>query len=245
MDPKVIGILIGFLFLVCLAVFIFIRKKKAKDIYLESESKLFLSNLTSAVMDVIDDYLTIDNFKKVLEDHYLDDFVDSDNYIMNLIINDLYDKIYDFILLELEEMSTRDSLSKSLYKFVKKSRDIPDSIVYNFIYHILESDNIKLEIENLSVDYWEKYRKELDDLEDEHQFSNEEDYIDFEKESDFVPEKEDEDEIDESSINPPSDEEIPFDESIDEIIEEDEEEVTYFFDSKGRKRDKKTGRYVK
>lgn len=244
MDPKVIGILIGFLFLVCLAVFIFIRKKKAKDIYLESESKLFLSNLTSAVMDVIDDYLTIDNFKKVLEDHYLDDFVDSDNYIMNLIINDLYDKIYDFILLELEEMSTRDSLSKSLYKFVKKSRDIPDSIVYNFIYHILESDNIKLEIENLSVDYWEKYRKELDDLEDEHQFSNEEDYIDFEKESDFVPEKEDEDEIDESSINPPSDEEIPFDESIDEIIEEDEE-VTYFFDSKGRKRDKKTGRYVK
>jgi len=245
MDPKVIGILIGFLFLVCLAVFIFIRKKKAKDIYLESESKLFLSDLTSTVMDVIDDYLTNDNFKKILENHYSDDFVDSENYIMNLVVNDLYDKIYDFILSELEKMSTKDPLSKAVYKFVKKSKDIPDSVVYNFIYHILESDNIKLKIENLSLDYWNNYTKELDNLENEYQFSNENDYVDLEKESDFVPEKEDEDEIDESSINPPSDEEIPFDESIDEIIEEDEEEVTYFFDSKGRKRDKKTGRYTK
>lgn len=245
MDPKIIGILVSFIILIAVILFVYIRKKKTEE-YVDSESKLFLSNLTSAIIDTIDDYLTLENFNKILEDHYSDDFTDSENYIMNTVVNSLYDNLYDFILSELEKESDKDKLSKAMYKLIKKNKDNPDTTAYNFIYHILDSEDIKSAIEDLSIEYWKNYGKELDELESKHEFDKYSEYVeDLENESEFVPEKEDEDEIDESTINPPSDEEIPFDSSIDEVIEEGEEEVTYFFDSRGRKRDKKTGRYTK
>ena len=245
MDPKIIGILIGLVLIIACIIFLYFRKKKIEE-YADTESKIFLSDLTSSIVGVIDDYLTMDNFKKVIENHYLDDFADSENYIMNIVVNDLYEKLYDFILEELEKMSHKDNISKAMYKLIKNSRNIPDSSTYNFLFHILDSDSVKHEIDSLTSNYWEEYKKQLDELEDKHSNISEDEYIEnLEDEPSFEPEKEDPDEINEEEINPPSDEEIPFDENIDEVIEEGEEEVSYFFDSKGRKRDKKTGRYTK
>lgn len=245
METKMISMIVSLIIIVAAIVIMFIRISKNKSIYTNLDTQNFLNGLKKSILELANKHLTIDNITKLINKDS-GEFIESENYMVNVITNDLYETLYKFIVEEAQKYLDKDIISNAVYKLILKNKDIANSITYNFITSIIESKDIKDVIYELIDKYWEDYTETLDKIEEENSnYVNEDDYyVDDTDPKDIEYEKSEIEESDED-INPQSDEEIPFDPNIDEVVEDGEEEVTYFFDKKGRKRDKKTGRYTK
>lgn len=246
MSLENISILISLIIIIIAIIFSYFRSTKYNKELDEKVVSIILSDLSDKLENKIFENLDLNRIKSIMEDHSVEDFLDVDsiNYIMNIIINDLYDVLYSFILEELGTLKEKDLISNGVYKIVKNNKNIADTITYNAIYKIIDSEPVQKEIESLAKEYWNSYEEELIDLEESNVPDSDGFIEDIEKEGFEYESPENEEEINEE-LNPQTDDEIDFDSSIDEVVNEDEEEITYFFDSKGRKRDKKTGRYTK
>ena len=165
-----------------------------------------------------------------------------------MILEDIYSEIYDYTKSKLEEAAEDDILSTiALQLFTKK-------YISKFADKIFENGHV----ESLIKDSWSKYFESkinfiegIQDVAIGHDIDGNEiiysgdDYNeDFDEKND-LPVAEDEiiDQEALSKVIPPSDnEETPFNE---DVIETDEDDLSYYIDNNGRKRDKKTGKFVK
>ena len=226
-----------------------IRKPKEKD---KEQIDEFLNSVEKLASDLIIN--TLDTIEEMKDDGTilnLDTFVSES---LDLIHVNLYDAIYRIA----EDEKNTNSISKIAFRCL-----INKGLLDQFITKIINSSNAK---EKLGEIWDEKFEDRLSEAEkaDENvkgKFDNEEEYYEneeFDKE-DLEPAKSPEEAIEDlpedikekekekiANLNPQkdTDEEEEFDEESMDIVE-NEEELDYFFDSKGRKRNKATGRYMK
>ena len=225
-----------------------IRKPKEQD---KEQMDEFLKSVEQTASDLIINILdTIEEQKEEGTILDLDTFVEES---LSLIHVSLYDAIYKIA----EKEKDTNTISKIAFHFLTKK-----GLIDEWIANIITISGARTKLGEI----WdEKFGERLEEAEkaDENvkgQFDNEDEY--YEKEEfnreDLEPSKAPEEAVKDlpdeerekeeekiANLNPQkdTDEEEEFDEESMDIVEE--EEVDYFFDSKGRKRNKATGRYMK
>ena len=238
------------LFVLIIAVgiaFFLIMNKKEKN-----EAREFIIGLADEFYKLIINEVT--KFNENIEKYEtLEEYFDD-------LLEDIYNVIYDYTVGKAYEVFGLNSI---ICKFITKE------MINELVNQVIDSGNIK----GLVRDNWSKYFEEkvtpLNEIEDvavghdvdgnEIVYSGNEYYEDFEEKTDLpVVEEEKVDEEALSRIIPPSDNEN--EEFSDDVVEdEQQEEITleysevetstddlpYFVDKNGRKRDKITGRYTK
>lgn len=225
-----------------------IRKPKEQD---KEQMDEFLKSVEQTASDLIINIIdTIEEQKEEGTILDLDTFVEES---LSLIHVSLYDAIYKIA----EKEKDTNTISKIAFYFLTKK-----GLIDEWIANIITISGAKTKLGEI----WdEKFGERLEEAEkaDENvkgQFDNEDEYYEEEEfnREDLEPSKAPEEAVKDlpdeerekeeekiANLNPQkdTDEEEEFDEESMDIVEE--EEVDYFFDSKGRKRNKANGRYMK
>lgn len=227
MDTNIITTIGGIVILICIIIAMVIRYKSKQS---------FDKNLATKFLDGLSDTF----YNKILDIINNTDFsaFNSLEELESSILNDIYDSIWEYVEEQLKDSAKTDVLTALALKFLNKD------FVNKFVDNIIESCNIEWKIESLWADKhnFEEKVKEISDN-DKSKFVGS-DYIENYSGVSLEAAKEEEipqEELD--KLNPQKDEEEKLDPDNDESVEiiEDDEVVV---DSNGRKRNKKTGRYV-
>lgn len=231
----------GIVIVVAVAAAIFLKVKHTNDSEEEQEAQSFLESLESAfydgMMDIIKSFAdTSLNFET---------FSDFELYVFS----EMYNKMYDFVLEQISELVDND-LADIIRKILDREQ------VSAFVQSIFEKYG---DLEDTLVGIWSKWTSKENKNESANEdavlsveeedaalvatFADKSLYIDESGPSTLVSATEPVPTAEElKNINPPSDDEPNYDDPNDTSVEVIEEDV--YTDSRGRKRSKKTGRYV-
>lgn len=168
--------------------------------------------------------------------------------VVNMLIKVIYDSTVDIVLTEVEKNKNNNFISKLAYRMLTRE------YVEKFVSKCFDMYYVKLELNDLCVNVVKKSFEEEEETESEYldKFSGP-DYVENSEDVPLEPVQTLEETLNDPSVpeeekekiryeldqlNPQSEEEK---DEFDEVVEADD----FFYDSKGRKRDKKTGRYTK
>lgn len=233
-NNTIISIIGGLVILGLIILAVYIRMKKNPSIYDKKAAQEFLEGLSNVFYDKIMEIVNGINFS---------DF-NSIEELEAKVFHDIYDTIWEYVSKELEEASKKDILTALVLKVINKE------FVDKFIDNLLENEDIIPKIENgwktskieatsdQILKEEEKVAKEFSDKSQYNEDFNKEDLpkggdvidVDEEAAKNLVPAKD------------VSEDDLKYDTENDDSVEIMDDET--FVDSKGRKRDKKTGRYV-
>lgn len=228
-NTTLLALIGGILILGFLIVAIVIRFKTKPSIYDKESAQNFLLGLSESFYEKVTDII---NNINISDYDSIEDFEVS-------VLSTIYEGISGYISEELEKTSKEDILSAMALKILNKD------FIIKFIDEFVKENDIEDKISNIWFDNFKSKSEEVVENDEKLsiELSDEEKYIENVTEEDMIPAQEvvpSEEEL--ASLNPPSDEEKEYDPENDssvEIIEDD----TYL-DTRGRKRSKKTGRYV-
>lgn len=227
----IIYIIGGIIILAFFVVALVVRFKRNPSKFDKEQAQQFIEGLSDSI------------YERVLFIITSYDFLSYDNLpeLEVSILNDLYDGVWEYVEAEIAKASQEDLLTAMAAKVINKE------FVDRFVNLVFDEINITSLIEskwteNHNVDE-EIESVESEDINLQDKFSNQEEYVENSYVEDLPPASEPtEEEL--ANIIPPVDEvEYSDDDETVEVIEDTENATTYL-DKRGRKRDKKTGRYV-
>jgi len=252
MQPIVYVPIIAVVVIGAAAVFFISYKRRPSEEH-KKEVEKFLDSVVSTSLSIISK--RIDEIEQVtkakVDIESLEDFINS--------YSDYIEKsIRDSIIMSAEDLKNGNALSKIAYNLLVK-KDYLDK----FLEDIISDNNVGEKLAKIwedsmteRIDEASKVDKELEDVFNENEYYENEEFDRKDLTESKSPEesikdlpeeerKKEEEKI--ANLNPPkdTDEEEAYDENDSSMEIVESEEVDYFFDSKGRKRNKATGRYMK
>jgi Asp-tRNA(Asn)/Glu-tRNA(Gln) amidotransferase C subunit len=216
------------LILVIIAIIIGLKTNKTNNGKLEAEN--FLTGLSDVfynkMVEIINEF-DFSQYSSIAEAE-------------TAVLKQIYEAVWDYTRRQLDIISNKNILTKLAIKI------IDEDFVIKFIDNLASNKNISELIEN---SYSNIVKGRLDSMveEDEklqEEFSDQSKYVEDFDSVDLEPAKEEDDNSDDGEpINPPRDEEEPYNESDEsmEIVDEDDD---IYIDKGGRKRSRKTGKWV-
>lgn len=229
MNNTLITIIGGIIILGLIIVAVVIRLKSKPSANDKQEAENFLKGLSETfynkILDIVSN-IDIGSFSSLEE-------------LEISILNDIYDELWKYTEEELKEASKTDIITAMVLKVLNK----------DFVIKFIDTLITEYEINDKLASKWNKKieavveNSETEDKELQEKFENSNDYIEEFSEDDLKPAEEivpTEEEL--AMINPPTEEEKEYNPEEDNSVEIIEDDT--FIDSNGRKRSKKTGRFV-
>ena len=226
---NVLTIILSGVILCLIILAVVIRFKSKPSAYDKEEAEKFLKGLSETFYNKM---LSIVSTVDINSFSSLEDLEVS-------ILNEIYDVIWDYVEEELEEASKSDIITAMVLKVLNKN------FVIKFVDKLIEEYKIN---DNLCSKWNKKLESasetiEAEDKDLQEKFSNSEEFIEEFSENDLKEAENVEPTAEDlASIIPPSDEEKEYNPEEDESVELIDDEI--YIDANGRKRDKKTGRFV-
>ena len=234
MGDSILTIIGGLLILIAVIVVIFVKLKNEPTEEDKDQALEFLYGLSDVIYQKVVSIITEFDISKY----------DSIEELEVDILSDIYDDIWDYVEEEIKSYDSDDLFTAIAVKVINKE------FVTNFVDDLLNQFDISNKINSIWAANFEAKVNLVDTDESVDSYKDQSLYVEDLNENNLEPAiivEPTEEEL--ALLNPPTDEgegDIynPEDSSV-ELIEDNEEELDYFFDSKGRKRNKATGRYMK